>query len=99
MERWSLPVAARDRERLLDYLAGVSGVRSRPSLDPVAARAGQSVYARACLSCHDGALVEQQRLSEAAWRRSVAKMVQWGALVEGSEVASLATYLASRWGH
>lgn len=98
MERWSSQVPVPEREQLLDYLAGRFGVRRLPSADPVAVGIGQAVYARACLSCHDGTLVEEQRLSEAAWRRTVAKMVQWGANVEPSDVASLASYLASRGG-
>ena len=78
--------------------AGPAAVRPSPSHDADTIAAGQAVYERACRACHDSALVEAQRLSDAAWRRSVAKMVQWGARVEASELDALAAYLASRWG-
>ena len=79
-------------------VAGAAAPRPSPPLDADTMAAGQAVYERACRACHDSALVDAQRLSDAAWRRSVAKMVQWGARVETSEVDALAAYLASRWG-
>jgi len=59
---------------------------------------GETVYQSACRVCHADDLVEQQRLSEAAWGRTVDKMVQWGARVENDRRASLLKYLAARYG-
>ena len=59
---------------------------------------GEAVYQSACRVCHDDDLVEQQRLSEAGWGRTVDKMVQWGARVDSDRRASLLRYLASRFG-
>jgi mono/diheme cytochrome c family protein len=79
--------------------AGAADLRPLAAHDqPDAAATGKAIYERACLACHDGGLVEAQRLSPAAWRRSIAKMVQWGARVEPAEAESLSVYLASRWG-
>jgi DMSO/TMAO reductase YedYZ molybdopterin-dependent catalytic subunit len=78
--------------------AGTSAARPMPSHDAAALETGRSVYERACLACHDGTLIEAQRLTPAAWARSIAKMVQWGARVGAPETDALAAYLASRWG-
>jgi mono/diheme cytochrome c family protein len=98
MERWSTPTPAADRGQLLDYLTSLPLRRSTSSLAAAEIAAGEVAYRRACLSCHDGALVEQQRLSDVAWRRSITKMVQWGARVEPTEVAAIALYLEGRYG-
>ena len=63
--------------------AGPAEVRPSPSHDANTIAAGRAVDERAGLACHDSALIEAQRLSDAAWRRSVAKMVQWGARGRG----------------
>ena len=44
-------------------------------------------------------LSEQQRLSAAAWGRTVDKMVRWGAKVTAEDKPALVAYLTSRWGH
>ena len=77
-------------------------MRSTPPLaashDSTATADGEAVYRSACRVCHGDDLVEQQRLSEAGWGRTVDKMVQWGARVDNEQRASLLKYLASRFG-
>jgi DMSO/TMAO reductase YedYZ molybdopterin-dependent catalytic subunit/mono/diheme cytochrome c family protein len=68
------------------------------SHDSPATAEGEAVYQSACRVCHGDDIVEQQRLSEAAWGRTIDKMVQWGARVESDRRASLLEYLASRFG-
>jgi DMSO/TMAO reductase YedYZ molybdopterin-dependent catalytic subunit/mono/diheme cytochrome c family protein len=68
------------------------------SHDSAASADGEAVYQSACRACHGDDLVEQQRLSETGWSRTVDKMVQWGARVESDRRASLLKYLASRFG-
>jgi mono/diheme cytochrome c family protein len=68
------------------------------SHDSTAPAEGEAVYQSACRVCHSDDLVEQQRLSEAGWGRTVDKMVQWGARVDSDRRASLLKYLASRFG-
>jgi hypothetical protein len=48
--------------------------------------------------CHEDDLSAQQRLSAAAWGRTIDKMVRWGAKVSADERGALVAYLASRWG-
>lgn len=94
MGGWGAVVPAEDRDVLLDYLAAhfaVTPVASHP-----AAAAGDAVYRRACLVCHEADLITQQRLSRAGWVRSVDKMIGWGAAVEASEKDALVDFLASR---
>ncbi len=94
MERWSRTVPAPDRDRLLDYLAGQFGVPpSPPAATAAPSERGREVHDRACLTCHDGGFTRAQRLTAAGWRRTVAKMVQWGAPVPPDGVDALVAFL------
>lgn len=99
MERWGAKVEAAVRPVLVDYLARHFGVRPVASHDMVAVAAGEAVFKAACLGCHEDDLSAQQRLSAAAWGRTVDKMVRWGAKVSADDRGPLVAYLASRWGH
>ena len=94
MERWSRAVPSPDRDRLLDYLSGRFGVAVAESAAAPSAR-GRAVHDRACLTCHDAAFTRAQRLTAAGWRRTVAKMVQWGAPVPAEDVDALVAYLST----
>jgi len=54
-----------------------------------------AVYKTACIGCHDGHFVSQQRLTRAQWDREVTKMTGWGAEVKAEDRASLLDYLAA----
>jgi cytochrome c5 len=99
MERWGAKLSADERAALVGYLAGHFGVRPMASHDAAAVAAGEAVYKAACRSCHEDDLSEQQRLSAAAWGRTVDKMVRWGAKVSAEDKPALVAYLTSRWGH
>ena len=53
---------------------------------------------RACLTCHDADLTEQQRLIRAGWSREIEKMVRWGANVREADKDMLLNYLTTRFG-
>ncbi len=95
MERWSRAVPASDRDRLIDYLAGRFGVPRAAESVAAPGERGREVHDRACLTCHDGAFTRAQRLTAAGWRRTVAKMVQWGAPVPPNDVDALVAYLST----
>ena len=59
---------------------------------------GQEIAARACMICHSGTLVTQQRKDAAAWDRTITTMMNWGAPVTPEEVPALRAYLAARFG-
>ena len=59
---------------------------------------GSGTVRTRCLGCHGADLISQQRLSRAAWDREVAKMIGWGANVEGSETRDIVDYLAVHFG-
>ncbi len=99
MERWGTPLAADERARLVAYLAGQFGLRPAAAHDPAAVAAGEAVYNAACRACHEDDLSAQQRLSAAAWGRTVDKMVRWGAKVAADDKPPLVAYLTARWGH
>ena len=58
---------------------------------------GRDIVAKRCLTCHEGDLITQQRLSRGAWGRSVDKMVRWGAVVENDERDLMLGYLAGHF--
>ncbi|MGE0361516.1 MAG: c-type cytochrome [Vicinamibacterales bacterium] len=99
MERWGARLSADERPALVGYLARHFGVKPLASHDAAAVAAGEAVYKQSCRTCHDDDLSAQQRLSAAAWGRTVDKMVRWGARVSADEKPALVAYLTSRWGY
>jgi cytochrome c5 len=96
MVRWGAIVEATERDRMLDYLA--AHFAPKPAASQIVATAGtEFIYKRACLTCHEADLIEAQRLSRAAWVRSVEKMVRWGAAVAEADKEALVDYLAARY--
>ena len=93
MERWSRAVPSPDRDRLVDYLAAQFGVTRAPVSTAAAGERGRAVHDRACRTCHDDGFARAQRLTAAGWRRTVAKMVGWGAQVPPDDVDSLVAFL------
>jgi hypothetical protein len=95
MIAWGAVVQELERGALTDYLADRFGpsVRSE-SIAP--GHPGAALVETRCLGCHDGQLIEQQRLSADGWRREIDKMSGWGAPVTDVEKEMLAEYLASR---
>jgi hypothetical protein len=55
---------------------------------------GRRIADNACLKCHSGDMLRQQRLSEAQWTKTVDKMIGWGAAVKPGERAALIAYLS-----
>jgi cytochrome c5 len=58
---------------------------------------GRDVVAKRCIACHEADLIVQQRLTRAAWARSVDKMVRWGATVEPDERDAMLDYLSAQF--
>ncbi|MGE0451470.1 MAG: hypothetical protein AB7Q29_17995 [Vicinamibacterales bacterium] len=98
MIRWGASVPDAERAALLDALQGLGS--SATEAGPAAANdaAGADVFQKRCTGCHGLAVVEQQRLPIAGWRREVDKMVAWGARVETDEREPLIAFLAGRHG-
>jgi mono/diheme cytochrome c family protein len=59
---------------------------------------GREIVSGACLSCHSDAILAQQRLTEAQWKKVVTNMMGWGASLEPAEVAPVVTYLSATYG-
>jgi cytochrome c5 len=96
MIRWGAVVEADERDPLLDYLA--AHFAPRPAASHIVATAQhETVYKRACLTCHEADLIESQRLTRAGWTRSVDKMIRWGATIPEGEKEGLIDYLAARY--
>jgi len=49
----------------------------------------------ACLACHEGRIIVQQRLTKADWTKEVDKMIRWGAVVDPKDREELIDYFSS----
>jgi mono/diheme cytochrome c family protein len=95
MIAWGAVVQEPERGALAGYLADHFGPSGR-SESISTEHPGRALVETRCLGCHDGQLIEQQRLSVDGWRREIDKMRGWGAPVTNVEKEMLAEYLASR---
>ena len=95
MVAWGAVLQDPERSVLIDYLADRFGPSLR-SESPAPEHPGGALVKARCLSCHDGQLIDQQRLSADGWRREIDKMRGWGAQVSDAESERLAECLASR---
>lgn len=96
MIRWGAVIEPAEREPMLDYLS--AHFAPRPAISHLVATAGsESIYKRACLTCHEDDLIESQRLTRAGWVREVDKMIRWGADVAATDRDALVDYLAARY--
>ena len=95
MVRWGATITPAEREVLHPYLAENFG--PRPVAAHAANDAGAATYKRACTTCHETDMIEQQRLTRGRWVGSVDKMIRWGATVTPAEKDALVDYLASRF--
>ena len=59
---------------------------------------GADVLKARCISCHEADIIVSQRLSLAAWTRSVDKMVRWGTTITPAEREVLHPYLVANFG-
>lgn len=96
MVRWGATVTPAEREVLQPYLA--AHFAPKPAASHATTEAGAASYKRACLTCHEADIIEQQKLSRTGWTRSVEKMMRWGATVSDTEKEPLIEYLSSRFG-
>jgi len=58
----------------------------------------KDVADRACLNCHSGDVLRQQRLTEKQWTANVTKMIGWGAEVPEDRREELVRYLSKNFG-
>ena len=96
MVRWGAMVTPAEREVLQPYLA--AHFAPKPAASHATTDAGAASYQRACLTCHEADIIEQQKLSRTGWTRSVEKMMRWGATISDAEKEPLVGYLSSRYG-
>ena len=96
MVRWGAAISPEEREVLQPYLA--QHFAPKPMASHVPNDAGAATFKSKCLTCHEGDIIEQQKLTPTGWTRSVEKMMRWGATITETEKQPLVDYLASRYG-
>ena len=89
-------VESDERDLMLGYLSAHFAPTPVAS-HLVATAQHEGIYKRSCLTCHDADLVESQRLTRAAWVRTIDKMIRWGASVPEADKEGLVDYLAARY--
>jgi cytochrome c5 len=95
MVRWGSQITPEERAVLQPYLA--MHFAPKPAASHADTDAGLATYKRACLVCHDGDIISQQKLTKTGWTRSVEKMMRWGASVPDAEREPLIEYLAAQY--
>lgn len=84
--------------------AATGSAAPAPSVDPGSKTPplpdgdGKAIADRACVLCHSGDVLRQQRLTERQWTASITKMKGWGAEVSDSETPRLIAYLQEHFG-
>src|ERR1700690_1759406 len=66
--------------------------------DQLPAGAAKEKAEAACLTCHEGRIIVQQRLTKAAWTKEVDKMIKWGAEVDANTKDALIDYFSANFG-
>jgi hypothetical protein len=77
---------------------GAQSQKAAPVAETLPAGAMQAKATTACLECHEGRIIVQQRLSKGAWTKEVDKMVKWGAVVDAADHDALIDYLSTNFG-
>ena len=62
--------------------AAIAAVAQSSPNELLPAGAAKEKAEAACLTCHEGRIIVQQRLAKAAWTKEVDKMIKWGAEVD-----------------
>lgn len=79
-------------------VALVSVFRAQETPSSLPSGSMQQKATTACMECHNAQIIQQQRLSKAAWTKEVDKMAKWGALVEPQNRDALIDYLSTNFG-
>ena len=80
--------------------ATIAAVAQSSPNEPLPAGAAKEKAEAACLTCHEGRIVVQQRLTKAAWTKEVDKMIKWGAEVDANtkDRDALIDYFSTNFG-
>ena len=63
--------------------------------DPQLVERGRKEEQRSCIACHSLLLIDRQRISTAAWKKEIDKMIGWGAVVPDPQL--LLEYLSQEY--
>lgn len=95
MVGWGAAVDSSQAGDVAAYLAARYGpTRPATGLPPDATSAASRLLTTRCTVCHAMDLIAAQRLDAEGWRRELAKMVGWGAVLSSDEQALLVEHLA-----
>ncbi len=97
MIRWGAPVAAADRDALIDYFAEHFGPRSEQSALKLPDGPGVETVRATCLACHDAGNIIEQQLDRRGWSRKMDKMIGWGADVPDEDREVILNYLVAHF--
>jgi hypothetical protein len=78
--------------------AAIAAVAQSSPNEPLPAGAAKEKAEAACLTCHEGRIIVQQRLTKAAWTKEMDKMIKWGAEVDAKDRDALIDYFSTNFG-
>ena len=80
--------------------AAMAAVAQSSPNEPLPSGAAKEKAEAACLTCHEGRIIVQQRLTKAAWTKEVDKMIKWGAEVDANtkDRDALIDYFSTNFG-
>jgi cytochrome c5 len=91
---WGAAIDAARVDEIAAYLAERYAPAPRPRI-AADTGAGSALVRTRCTVCHATDLIAAQRLGADGWRRELAKMTGWGAVLSASEQEAVLDYLQS----
>lgn len=79
-------------------LAAALEAAERDAIDQLPPGPGKDVVSGTCMTCHETAIIQQQRKDRDAWRRSVQRMIEWGAQLSAEQEETAIDYLSAHFG-
>lgn len=80
---------------ILILLASGAFAAGHRASDPQLLERGRKEEQRSCIQCHSLLLIDRQRISTAAWKKEIDKMIGWGAVVPDPQL--LLEYLSQEY--
>ena len=99
MVGWGAEVAGSDKDELIRYLAGQFNISRSPPSSSQAAPEGKAknVFQNSCLGCHNAATIARLKANRDGWRRTVDRMISWGAHIPAGRKEELIEYLLTNF--
>lgn len=98
MVRWGAPLGEENLDAMISYLAqNLAPPLPRRAPSELGHGAAADKIRMGCLFCHNADIIVQQQLDPTAWKRTVEKMIGWGAAVSPDDRKAIIHYLMTNF--